>query len=96
MKRLFFLILLFVLIRLVANKNDPLQSVTDALNVTLEEGINMGNAALVRNVISLLEAQGHDCTDVNARLTEMVRFVIFLFFFIFFFLCFITMGACNF
>ena len=50
----------------------PNQSAADALALMLEEGFKKDNPALVREAISLLEAQGHDCVDAKERLTEMV------------------------
>jgi len=48
------------------------QSIADALAVTLEEGIKKRSVALIREVISLLEAQGQDCADAKDKLREMV------------------------
>ena len=50
---------------------DP-QSVIDALALAIEEGFMKRNVRFVREIISLLEAQGHDCTDANGKLIAMV------------------------
>jgi hypothetical protein len=50
--------------------------VADALALIAETSIDKGNAVWIRDAIFLLEAQGHDCTDAKAKLTEMVRFTI--------------------
>ena len=44
----------------------------DGFNVIAEEGFKNSNAALVREAISLLEAQGHECAGVKERLHAMV------------------------
>ena len=50
------------------------QNLGDALTLTLKEGMKKSNVASIREVISLLEAQGHDCTDVKAKVTKKVQF----------------------
>jgi len=57
----------------IAKKQLVRQSESDALMRMIEEGIKKGNAALVREAISLLEAQGHNCADAEDRLIELVR-----------------------
>ena len=49
------------------------QSMGDAINLMLDEGIQKSNAALVHEAISFLEVQGNVCADAKARLFHMVH-----------------------
>ena len=48
---------------------------SDALELTIEKC----NASLVREAISLLEEQGHDCADAKGKVDAMVRFQFLIF-----------------
>jgi len=54
----------------------PPQSEVDALGQVLEEGFKKLSVTCVREVISLLEARGHDCADAKAKLKALVSFAI--------------------
>ena len=45
----------------------------DAFALTMKKGIKKGNTVSIREAISLLEAQGHDCTDAKDKLAAMVQ-----------------------
>ncbi len=53
--------------------NIPFQSEIDALTTMVEDAFKKGNATLLREVISLLESQGHDCADAKDKLLGMVK-----------------------
>ena len=46
---------------------------SETLALMIEESSKKGNAASLREAISLLEAQGHDCADARDKLIAMVR-----------------------
>lgn len=48
------------------------QNVIDALVLMLEEGFKKSDTSSVREVVSLLEAQRHDCTDIKTKLSALV------------------------
>ena len=65
---IFFVLSLFLLLSVTSQK------MADAFERILMKGIKKGNAAVVREAISLLEAQGHDCADAKDKLKQMVQF----------------------